>query len=170
MRSPWPARMTEWSPTTEPPRSVAKPIVPSSRGARMAVAHPHAVLAKRNVAALGRRLAEQQCGAGWRIDLVLVVHFENLDIEIVGAERLRRLFDQNAEQVDAKAHIAGFDDDRMTGRCADLGVVLCRAAGRADDVDDARLRGEFGKLDGRGRRGEIEHAFGLDEGRKRHRR
>ena len=29
IRSPVPARITEWSPTTEPPRSVAKPIVPS---------------------------------------------------------------------------------------------------------------------------------------------
>ena len=39
--------------------------------------------------------------------------------------------------------------------------------GRADDVDDARLRGEAGKGHGRLRRGEIEHAMHLGEDRQR---
>src|SRR5690606_29965796 len=33
----------------------------------------------------------------------------------------------------------------------------------ADDVGDACLRGIAGKLDGRGRRGEVEHAVGMGE-------
>ena len=39
--------------------------------------------------------------------------------------------------------------------------------GRADDMDDARLRREAGKGDGRRRRGEIEHAIDLGEDRQR---
>ena len=42
-----------------------------------------------------------------------------------------------------------------------------RAAGGADDVHDARLRGIAGELDGRGGHGEVEHAVGLGEGRQR---
>ena len=42
-----------------------------------------------------------------------------------------------------------------------------RAAGRADDMDDARLRGVAGEFDGRRRHGEVEHAVGLGEGRQR---
>ena len=40
-------------------------------------------------------------------------------------------------------------------------------AGRADDVDDARLRGELGVGERRGGRGEIEQHVGVGEGRQR---
>ena len=75
---------------------------------------------KPDAAAARGGLAEQQRGAGGRIDLVAVVHLEDLDVEILGLERLRRLLDQDGEQVDAEAHIAGFDDGRMAGGGGDL--------------------------------------------------
>ena len=115
-------------------------------------------------------LAEQQRGARGRIDLVAVVHLQDLDVEILRPERLRGLLDQHGEQIDAEAHIAGFDDGRVTGGGGDLGVVLRAAAGGADDMHDARLRGIAGELDARGGHGEIEHAVGLGEGGQRDRR
>lgn len=47
--------------------------------------------------------------------------------------------------------------------CLELGFVLARASGRADDVDDARLRGEAGKGDAGCRRGEVDDAFGMEK-------
>ena len=42
--------------------------------------------------------------------------------------------------------------DRVARRGLDLRLVVGGKAGGADDVDDARLRGELGEGDGRGRR------------------
>ena len=39
-------------------------------------------------------------------------------------ERARRLLDQHAEQVDAEAHIAGFDDAGMAAGRLDLRIVV----------------------------------------------
>ena len=152
MRSPVPASITEWSPTTEPPRSVAKPIEPALARAGVAVADAHVVAGKRDAAPGGGGLAEQQRRARRRVDLVPVVHFEDLDVEIVGVERARRLLHQHRQQIDAEAHIAGLDDRRVARRRRDLRVVVGRAAGGADDMDDARLRRVAGEFDGRGRR------------------
>src|SRR3546814_9499397 len=52
-----------------------------------------------DAAPLGGRLAEQQRGAARRVDLVPVVHFENLDIPF-GVEPRRRLAHQMREQGD----------------------------------------------------------------------
>ena len=92
-----------------------------------------------------------------------VVHLDDLDVE-VRVERLGRLADEHGEEIDAEAHIAGLDDRGVAGGGGDLLLVLGGQAGRADDVDDARLRGEFGEGDGRGGDGEVEHAVGLGEG------
>jgi hypothetical protein len=74
---------------------------------------------------------------------------------------------QHAEQIDAQAHITGHDDARMATGSLDLFNILGRAARRADDVDDARLRRERRKLNRRSRRREIDHCIGLDEGLER---
>ncbi len=84
-----------------------------------------------------------------------------------GRKRTRRLFREHAEQVDAKAHIARLDDAGVTGGGADPRLVIRRAAGRADDVHDARLRRKAGEFHRGGGRREIEDAFGLDEGFER---
>ena len=131
----------------------------------MAVADPHRMLGEVDAAPLGRGFAEEQRGAGRRVDLVAVVHLEDLDVEIV-VERLRRLADEHGEEIDAEAHVARLDHRRVTGRGDDLRLVLRADAGGADDVDDAGLGGELGELDGRRGNGEIEDAIGLGEDRQ----
>ena len=139
---------------------------PARPCAGMAVAHAHGMVGERNVAPLGGRLPEQQGRAGRRVDLVAMMHLEDLDIEI-RIERPRRLADETGEQVDAEAHIAGLDDHRMARGGIDGGFLVGREARGANDVHDAGLRRDFGKADGRRRNGEIEHAFGSGEDRKR---
>ena len=81
---PTPAKMTVCSPTTLPPRSVAKPMSPRLRGAGVAVADSHAERCARSIAApFGGGAAEHQRGAGRRIDLVPVMHLDDLDVEVV---------------------------------------------------------------------------------------
>ena len=63
----------------------------------------------------GHRLAQHQRGAGGRVDLGAVVHLDDLDVP-VRPERPRRLPGEAGEQVDAEAHIAGADDDRVPRR------------------------------------------------------
>lgn len=62
------------------------------------------------------RFTQQKRRAGRRVHLVLVVHFQDFDVPVLRIQRLRRLLRQNAEQVDAKAHIARLDDARMARR------------------------------------------------------
>ena len=113
-----------------------------------------------------RRLAEKKCGAGGRVDLVAMVHLDNLDVEI-GIERLRRLADERGKEIDAEAHIARLDDHRPLRVVGDRRLVGCRKPGRADDVDDASLRREVGEEDRGCRRREVEDAVGLGEQRER---
>ncbi len=135
--------------------------------AGMAVADPDAVFGQLDAAARRGRLAEQQRGARRRVDLVAMVHLQDLDVEIGRVERARRLLHQHGEQVDAEAHIARLDDRRVAGGRGDAGVVRGRAARGADHMHDPRLRRIAGKLDGRGRRGEVQHAVGPGEDRQR---
>src|SRR5581483_12483234 len=57
----------------------------------------------------GDGAAEEKGRARGRVDLVLVMHLEDLDVEI-GIEGPRRLSHQDGQQIDAEAHIAGLDD------------------------------------------------------------
>ncbi len=63
-----------------------------------------------------------------------------------GVERSRSLLGENAEKIDAEAHIAGFDDTRMPRRRLEPGFVARRAAGGTDDVNDAGLRREMRQI------------------------
>ena len=91
--------------------------------AGMAIAHPDRTLAKIDAATVSRRFAEKQRRAGGRIHLVLVVHFQNFDIPACGIKRAGSLPHQFGEQVDAKAHIPGFDDAGMARCGLDLLVI-----------------------------------------------
>src|SRR5207253_1958443 len=75
-------------------------------GSRVTVARAHRMPAEIDAAAVRRRLAEQECGSRRRVDLVLVMHFENFNIEFI-AERRRDLLDQRGEEIDAETHVAG---------------------------------------------------------------
>ena len=77
---------------------------------------------KLDAAALRRGPAEEEGGARGRVDLVPVVHLEDLDVE-VRVERPRRLAHQDGEKVDAEAHVAGFHDARPRRRFLDPRLV-----------------------------------------------
>ena len=136
------------------------------------------IFVQRNVAAVRRRLAQQQCGARWRIDFQAVMHLHDLDIEI--GQRLRRLLHQRGEQIDAQTHIAGFDDHGMARGGADFRFVVganipsCRSHGRCAPVPPARparpkLRG-LGEIDQRLRLGDQrQRIVGQRSRRERHR-
>ena len=159
-RSPSAAKRTLCSPTTLPPRSVANPMSPRFLAPVWPSRERTLVSASETAAPFRRRLAEHQRGAGWRVDLVLVVHFEHLDVE-VGVERCGDLARQCDQQVDAEAHVAGLDDRRVARRGLDRRFMLGREARRADDVDDARVGGETGDLDADVGHREIEDAIHL---------
>ena len=83
-------------------------------------------------AATGRRLAKRQRGAGRRIDLVVMVGLQNLDIPSI--EKLRgNLLDQLAEKGDADGCVRAIDKRDAIRRRAQRRLVLIGQAGRADD-------------------------------------
>src|SRR5690606_6032220 len=65
---------------------------------RMPIAHPDAALLVGNASPLGCSLAKHECSPGRGIDLMLVVHFQDFDVEIV-IERLSNLACQGRQQV-----------------------------------------------------------------------
>ena len=83
MRSAGPANTTVCSPTTEPPRKRGKTDVAGIASASLAVAHPNRVLRRDRCHASAAALPEQQRGAGRRVDLLVVMHFEDFDVEII---------------------------------------------------------------------------------------
>ena len=84
----------------------------------------------------GGGAAEHERGAGRRVDLLVVVHFQDFDVVIL-IERLRDALDQRRQQIDAEAHIAGFDDRRAACGFGDHRFFFRGMAGGADDVHDA---------------------------------
>ena len=110
------------------------------------------------------RLAEQERSSRGRIHFHAMMHFQNLDVP-VRPERGRRLLHEHGQHVDPEAHVARAHDRRVARGRRDLGEVVGGQARRADDVRDARLRGERGEFDGRDGRGEIDDAFRIDDGR-----
>src|SRR3546814_4244007 len=67
-------------------------------GADLAFARHAGDLAQRHVAALRRRLAQHQRGAGGRVYLVSVMHLDDLDV-VVGIEGPRHLLGHKLQQV-----------------------------------------------------------------------
>ena len=93
-----------------------------------------------------------------------MVHFEDFDVEIL-IQRLRNPLDEGRQQVDAHAHVAGFDDHGAFGRLGDQRFAFARKAGGADDVGAARAGRMFGEGNGRGGDGEIDQPVGVSEQR-----
>src|SRR5690242_5934317 len=83
------------------------------------VARAYALVPKRHVPASRGGGTEHERRARRRVTLVAVVHLQDLDVEL-RAERLCHALGEKREQVDAKTHIPGLDDGRMTGRRLDL--------------------------------------------------
>ena len=80
----------------------------------VSVAAADRVIGERDAAPVRCGFAQQQGRARRRIDLLAVMHFDDLDIEI--GQGFRRALHQGGEQRHAQAHVAGFDDHRMRAR------------------------------------------------------
>ena len=132
MRSPVPAKITVCSPTTSPPRSVAKPIAPGLRSPVTPCARVDRAFGERAAGARRSGLAQRKRGAGRRVDLVLVVHLQDFDVE-VGAEALRRQLDQLQQHDDADAHVRRVDDGNARGQRGELRLLRRGQPGGADD-------------------------------------
>ncbi len=112
----------------------------------------------RSIAApLGGGGGEHQRGAGWRVDLVAVVHLDDLDVEVL-VQRLGDAAGERHQQVHAEAHVAGLDDGSVAGRRGNLRLVGCGQSRGADDMHGARVGREAGELDGGLGRCEVENA------------
>lgn len=91
---------------------------------------------------------------------------DDLDIP-VRVEGGGNLAGQLGQQVDAKAHVAGADDDGVArGRPEPFKVSGLQPC-RPDDMDRARLRGKRREFDAGVGRGEVDHRLRLREGVER---
>ena len=118
-----------------------------------------------DAAAFGRRAAEQQRGAGRRVDLLVVMHLQDFDVERL-VERLRHALRQRRQQIDAEAHIAGLDDHGGLCRVLDLRIVARRYRPVVPMTCTLpALAASAAKPTRRHRRGEIDDAVGLRQQR-----
>ena len=121
----------------------------------VAVTRPHGGGAKLDGAAGSDGIAEKERGTARSIDLVAVMHFQDLDVELL-AEGRSDAADQGSEKIDADAHIARPDDAGVAGGRDERRIVLRLEPGGAEHMHDAGLRGEGGQLQRGGRAGEID--------------
>ena len=112
-----------------------------------------------------RRFAEQFRGAAGRIDLVPVVHLDNLDIPVV-TQLARRLLDQRRQHVDAERGIAGLQDGNRPGRLVDRGMMRVFEAGGADNNRLARRDAGIQRRLQRRRRGKIDQHIAARDQRR----
>lgn len=73
--------------------------------AGVTVARATRMLFEFDATAFRRCFAEEKGGAGWRIDLHAVMHFDDLDV-VFGPERSGDPLDQSGEEIDPEAHVA----------------------------------------------------------------
>ena len=130
------------------PAERLKADVPAATRTCVAVAGAHTCTVERDLAPIGGRLAQHQSGTGGSIDLVAVMHLDDLDVE-VGIKCFGNPPGDRHQQINAQAHVARLDDGGMAGRCGNGRLVLGAKPGGADDVDDACIGGQTGKLDRR---------------------
>jgi hypothetical protein len=131
-----------------------------------AVAAPLAHVVEGDAAAFRRRGAEQQGGAGRRVDLVAMVHLDDLDVPIL-AEPRRRLAHEEGEQVYAERHVGALKHRHLARGAVERVVMGLVEAGGADQD---RLAGGDGGVEmaeqGLGRREIDQHvACGGERGR-----
>ena len=80
-----------------------------------AVAAAHGSLVEGDAPPLRRGAAEKERGAGGGVDLVAMMHLDDLDV-VVRAEDRGGAADEAGEKIDADAHIAGTDDAAVACR------------------------------------------------------
>ena len=119
------------------------------------VARPLGDIVEIDAAPLGGGPAHADGGAGRCIDLVLVMHLEDLDIEIV-VQGGRDLLGQRKQQVHGQAHIRRVHDDRLLAGGFQRRFLGSFHAGGANNVGDARVGGQCHVVDRRPRQGEFD--------------
>lgn len=122
--------------------------------------------AERAAPAFGSGFAQHQGCSRWRIDLLVVVRLNDLDVKVV-AQRRRNLARQSQKQVHTKRHVPRSHHNRVTGRGIDRGKIRVRQTGCANDVNRTGLRGKGRQCNRRGRGGEVND--GLRRGKRRKR-
>ena len=126
IRSAGPAKITLCSPTTLPPRNAAKPMSPALRAPVWPSRARTECCVELDAAALRRRAAEQQRGAGRRVDLLVVMHFQDFDVERL-VERLATRLVSAASKLTPRLILPDLHDHRGLGGVLDLGFVGGRA-------------------------------------------
>src|SRR5690242_17989297 len=91
-----------------------------------------AELLKGRAASFRRRLTEQQCGAGRRVDLRAMVHFEDFDVPF-GPEARGRLLDQPAQEIDSDRRVRRTQHGDRLRRVVDQLLMLLAEARRPDE-------------------------------------
>src|SRR3546814_20799886 len=108
----------------------------------LAVAAARLVVGKRNASSPRCRFAQEEGRSGGRINLVPVMHFDDLDVPVL-AEASRRVLHQSGEQVNAQGCVTrlqngnglgGLIDERMMERSEERRVgkecgSTCRSGG-----------------------------------------
>ena len=102
--------------------------------------------------------------AGRRVDLVLVMHLGDLDVEAVLGENARGVAGEPEKRVHADGVVRGVNDGDRFGGFADHGAFLVGVAGGADDQAGAVFQGGLDERGGEGVDGEIDGAGGFGEG------
>jgi ribosome-binding factor A len=140
-----------------------EPDIAALAGAGDPVAATVGHLVKRDAPPFGGGFTQHKGRPRRRIDLLVVMRLDDLDIEI-GVERGGNLLGQLGQQVDAKRHIPGANNHSMARGGVDGGKVGPAEAGGADHMNGAGLRGEAGEFHGRGGGGEINDSLRLGKG------
>lgn len=109
---------------------------------------------------------EQAAGSPGRgIDLVLVMHLGDLDIEAVLSEHAGRLTGEPEERVHAHRVVGGINDADRLGGIMDEGPLVIGMAGGSDDQVGAVFECGGYQFPGEGMDGEVDDTGGLGDGK-----
>ncbi len=131
----------------------------------MAVTGANRHIVKFDTPAFCRGLTKAKCGARRRIDLVLVMHFDDFDIGHILVQDTCDLFDQCEGKVHADTHIRRKDDRGLLGSDFQLVLLIIGKPGGPDHKDRPGFRSQLRVFHGCGRGGEINHRIdGFEQG------
>lgn len=130
--------------------------IPPPAGTSDAVTPPIRHLTQIDPPPFGGSLAQHQRRAGRRIDLLIVVIFDYLNV-IIRIQGGGDLAGQNVQQIDPEAHVARPHDNRVPCSSPDPCQIVFGQTRGANHMHRPRLRRQFGKGHRRGRSSEIDH-------------
>ncbi len=107
---------------------------------------------------------ERASGAGWGIDLVLVMHFRDFDIEAILSQDASCLAGEPEKSVYAHGVVRCIDDGDGFGGLVDGSTLCVSVSGSADDESGAIFQSGFQQRQSESVQGEIDHAIHLGDG------